>query len=79
MTSVSSRLLLTTQAFMELTTCFSTGFKCEEHENPADFFLDVTNLCEKVDKDWEKQGGQRCTIVGIPPVYFVSAISYLLA
>ena len=24
---------------MELTTCFSTGFKCEEHENPADFFM----------------------------------------
>jgi len=57
----------------------SIGFKCEEHENPADFFLDVINLCEKVDKDWEKQGGQRCTIVGIPPVYFISAILYLLA
>ena len=44
---------------MELTTCFSTGFKCEKHENPADFFLDIINLCEKADKNWEKQGKER--------------------
>ena len=24
------------------------GFVCEEHENPADFFLDVINRCERV-------------------------------
>jgi len=37
------------------------GFQCEEHENPADFFLDIINLCEKADKDWEKRGEQRHT------------------
>ena len=28
-----------------ISTC--AGFPCEEHENPADFFLDVTIQCEK--------------------------------
>lgn len=23
------------------------GFKCEDHENPADFFLDTLNQCDK--------------------------------
>ena len=23
------------------------GFQCEEHDNPADFFLDVVTTCEK--------------------------------
>ena len=23
-----------------------TGFQCEEHDNPADFFLDVVTSCE---------------------------------
>ena len=25
---------------------FSTGFRCEEHDNPADYFLDVITHCE---------------------------------
>ena len=25
----------------------SLGYECEDHDNPADFFLDVTNTCEK--------------------------------
>ena len=25
-----------------------TGFKCEQYENPADHFLDVITLCEKL-------------------------------
>ena len=37
------------------------GFQCEEHENPADFFLDIINLCERADKNREKQGEQRYT------------------
>ena len=24
-----------------------TGFHCEEHDNPADFFLDVVTSCER--------------------------------
>ena len=27
---------------------FFSGFHCEEHDNPADFFLDVVTSCEKV-------------------------------
>ena len=27
--------------------CFAVGFTCEEHENPADFFLDTIIHCEK--------------------------------
>ena len=26
--------------------CFCPGFRCEEHDNPADFLLDVLNHCE---------------------------------
>ena len=26
------------------------GYVCEEHENPADYFLDVINRCEKTQK-----------------------------
>ena len=29
-----------------LSLLFNTGFECEEHNNPADFFLDVVMLCE---------------------------------
>ena len=29
------------------------GFICEEHENPADFFLDVINRCERVNQNKE--------------------------
>jgi hypothetical protein len=27
---------------------FHAGFECEEHNNPADFFLDVIMQCEDV-------------------------------
>ena len=32
--------------FVQLTLNFA-GFNCEEHDNPADFLLDVVNWCEK--------------------------------
>lgn len=35
------------------------GFECEAHNNPADFMLDVINLCEEKSPDVE---GQICTI-----------------
>ncbi len=33
-----------------------TGFPCEEHENPADYFLDVVNRCEKRAQLTEAEG-----------------------
>ena len=34
--------------------CF-IGFDCEEHDNPADFFLDVINRCELKKKSQQLQ------------------------
>ena len=33
------------------------GFHCEEHDNPADFFLDVITSCEKVGGNNEVDSG----------------------
>lgn len=30
-----------------LCVCSSAGFRCSEHENPADFILDVLTACER--------------------------------
>ncbi len=46
-----------------------TGFPCEEHENPADYFLDVVNRCEKRTQLTEAEGQLlvcvRITLTGV--------------
>ena len=42
-----------------------TGFCCEEHDNPADFFLDVVTSCERKgssEGDSGFQGTHLCTL-----------------
>ena len=34
------------------------GFHCEEHDNPADFFLDVITSCERTENNEDDSGFQ---------------------
>ena len=34
------------------------GFHCEEHDNPADFFLDVITACERMENNEGDSGFQ---------------------
>ena len=39
-----------------LFTSHYPGYVCEEHENPADYFLDVINHCQKKNSQAEVSG-----------------------
>ena len=45
--SLGTYLISVTLSSLCLCVCVCAGFPCVEHENPADFILDVLTTCEK--------------------------------
>ena len=58
-----SAFLITLLLFTLICSLILLGFRCEEHDNPADFVLDVITSCEKKEEKSADDKGMYVAVV----------------